>query len=136
MTDDIEVLTEKHNLVSDDVVNIYIINLESKIDILYKTKNGTILKDLSNYNNDLLTLPFVKESNLQITKNGVVIFNGILHESTYENIAKYQLGKNAQTPELARINMFLCFSAAIILACIFIFKIIEPLFDDIELQIL
>jgi len=107
--DDIKVLTEKHNLIGNDVINIYIINLQGKIDILYTSENGTVLNSYTGFSSDLLTLKWIPESYLEISKEGVVIFSGVLHESNYENNAKYLFGKNAQTPELARTNMLLCF---------------------------
>lgn len=134
MTDDIEVLKEKHNLVNVDVINIYIINLEGKIDIVYTHQNGTVLQTFMGFSSDVLTLKWIPESHLQVSKGGVVIFSGVLHESNYENSAKYLFGKNAQTPELARTNMLLCFICAIIIASIFVYRIIVPLFEDIEIR--
>lgn len=132
LTDDIEILKEKHNLIGADVVNIYIINLQGKIDVLYTHQNGTVLNDFIGFSSDLLTLRWIPESHLQISKEGVVIFSGVLHEMNYENSAKYLFGKNAQTPELARTNMLLCFISGIIIASLFVYRIVVPLFEDIE----
>jgi len=134
LTDNIEVLKEKHSLVGSDVINIYIINLQDKIDIVYTHQNGTVLTELVGFSSDLLTLRWYPESHLQISKEGVVIFSSVLHEANYENTAKYLFGKNAQTPELARTNMLLCFISGIILSSIFVYRIVVPLFEDIEIR--
>ncbi len=132
MTDDVKILEEKHSLIDNNVLNIYIINLQGKINISYKHQNGSTIKELNGFSSDVLTLPWIKEARLEIRKNDVLVFSTILHEANYENTARYLFGKDAQTPGLARINMFLCFLVAVCISSVFVYKVVVPLFDDIE----
>ena len=134
MTDNIKVLKQKHELIDKDTLQVYIINFEGKIDIVYTQKNGSIIQNVENFAGEIFTLNYVPESHLEIKKNGVIVFSSMLHESNWENYAKYQLGKDAQTPELARTNMLYCFFSAMLLACLFVYKVAVPLFEDIEIK--